>query len=706
MQDSPLLKAALEYTARGWPVFPCRARAKVPLTPTGFKAATTNSNTVKAWWQRWPDANIGMPTGIAFVVVDIDEHHGGGQSFDDLESKHGKVPDTVMSMTGGGGIHHLFKVPAYKYPNSAGALGPGIDTRGHGGYIIVPPSIHESGKTYEWELSSTPESTELADLPGWLQPNKSPTLDKGKGNLNFEASPLSQLKATGDPVEKGRRNTSCASLVGQYLTQGISIVEIMELCNVWNKANPNPLPSSEIERTVASVARTHVNNHPAAQIRLYREEPVTEAPIGVRIPQSFSMAISESSLNPPGFVGDLMRWIIDTAIFPQPELALANSLSFFGAVIGRKVRTPTDLRSNLYCLGVGESGCGKDHSRKAIKHLCTASGISDKILGGEDFSSDSAIISAVSSKPTVLFQLDEIGHLIENIKLKYAPSHIRNIMVLLTKLYSSASTRYLGKEYADQKINPRKDIIQPNVCIYGTTVPSKLYSAITPDEVRDGFLGRLLVFHSMNPDPDPCKRMIADVPDSLVASIQGWWSRKDLPVADGNVAMHLENNPILVPFEEDAEKVFDDFGRYSRVEKKKCRDGSGLDALWSRSLEHAQKIALIIASGCQFQTPIVSKDIAEYSVELVAKLTANLVHDAREHVSDTVFGRDALKVLSMIRKTGKTGLIHSEIVRHTQGMKPRDRADVLDSLISGEVVTKVNFKPKGPGRPGIRYYAI
>ena len=100
-------------------------------------------------------------------MLDIDPQHGGEETLDGLEAKHGKLPHTPMALTGGGGQHHLFVCPP-GFGNTVARFGPGTDTRGERGYIVAPPSKHISGGTYEWELSSDPANVALAPMPKWL----------------------------------------------------------------------------------------------------------------------------------------------------------------------------------------------------------------------------------------------------------------------------------------------------------------------------------------------------------------------------------------------------------------------------------------------------------------------------------------------------------------------------------------------------------
>lgn len=154
-----LLDAALAYAARGIPVFPCNEQ-KRPLTPRGFKDATTDPKQIRAWWSRWPRAGIGMPTGLksGFWVVDVDMPEGPG-TLAALEAEHGPLPKTLSARTGGGGRHIFFKWdPAAPIRNNAKTkLGPGLDIRGDGGYVILAPSPHESGNAYRWE-KETPDA--------------------------------------------------------------------------------------------------------------------------------------------------------------------------------------------------------------------------------------------------------------------------------------------------------------------------------------------------------------------------------------------------------------------------------------------------------------------------------------------------------------------------------------------------------------------
>jgi putative DNA primase/helicase len=158
-----LLDEALAYVQVGIPVFPCKRADKSPLVKGGFKAATTDEEQIREWWRKWPNAMIGMPTGApsGIDVLDID--------FEEAEYVNGyhflpgwRELTPVKVRTPRDGSHLWFKSEG-KVRCSTSVIAPGLDTRGDGGYIIVPPSVNEDGKPYRW--LSLPDDFDFADLP-------------------------------------------------------------------------------------------------------------------------------------------------------------------------------------------------------------------------------------------------------------------------------------------------------------------------------------------------------------------------------------------------------------------------------------------------------------------------------------------------------------------------------------------------------------
>jgi hypothetical protein len=162
--------AALQYLRFGWSVIPMRQRGKRPaISWLTFQTTLADEEEVRGWFRRWPEANLGVVTGAisGLVVLDVDPRHGGDQSLRALEREHGALPKTLEAISGGGGRHVYFAHPGGDVRNRVG-IAPGIDLRGDAGCIVVPPSIHPSGRRYRWKAGRGPGQLIMASIPRWL----------------------------------------------------------------------------------------------------------------------------------------------------------------------------------------------------------------------------------------------------------------------------------------------------------------------------------------------------------------------------------------------------------------------------------------------------------------------------------------------------------------------------------------------------------
>ena len=169
-----LARAAFRLALRGCPVFPLAPGGKIPLIPReqgghGCHDGTTNPDVVRTWWTKHPRANIAAATGArsSFWVLDVDAQHGGIESLAALEAEHGPLLVTVESATPSGGRHLYFRWQANKpeIRNSTSRLAPGIDVRGEGGSVVMPPSVLADGRGYQWVRNG---ACGFADAPEWL----------------------------------------------------------------------------------------------------------------------------------------------------------------------------------------------------------------------------------------------------------------------------------------------------------------------------------------------------------------------------------------------------------------------------------------------------------------------------------------------------------------------------------------------------------
>ena len=277
------LKAAIEYATKyHWAVFPVRPKTKRPYTPHGCKDAKKDVGAIKAWWKRWPDASVGIATGSAsnLVVIDLDldEEKGvdGIQSFLEWQNVNGELPETLRAITGRGGNHLYYSYEGEDIKNRAGML-DGVDVRGEGGYVIAPPSVHQNGTEYEWEIG--PDERDIAPLD-----------DKVLSFLGTEDSDDSEAFQLPEKIPSGKRNDTLYRMACSLQAQGLSDAAIRTAVEDANRERcDDPLPPKEINILIESalkyqkgelkIIKTDLEWHePKLAMQLDRDGNPTEKP--------------------------------------------------------------------------------------------------------------------------------------------------------------------------------------------------------------------------------------------------------------------------------------------------------------------------------------------------------------------------------------------------------------------------------------------
>ncbi len=258
MSDTPLrlLDEALRLAVLGYRVLPLAKLSKWPLAGSrGVHDATSDPDTIRAWWAAHPESNIGLACGSDLLALDVDPGAitaYGAQHVADLELDWIGRP---RSRTPRGGYHLFMREPeGVSIRNSAGLLGAGLDLKTDGGYIVAPPSqVVDPAKgidgPYEWvePLDCSPDA--LPPCPNWL-------VDRLR---EIERDPTSsgQIDVTdGEAIPEGRRNDALASIAGHLRGIGLDAPAIAAALQQVNaeRCRP-PLEAREVERIAASIGR-------------------------------------------------------------------------------------------------------------------------------------------------------------------------------------------------------------------------------------------------------------------------------------------------------------------------------------------------------------------------------------------------------------------------------------------------------------------
>jgi Bifunctional DNA primase/polymerase, N-terminal len=278
-----LLDAALGYAARGIPVYPvhwpcrisggtnltcscrraatCDRPAKHPLVRHGLHDATTHTGQLERWWSRWPQANVGLATGICFDALDIDGP-AGLAALGELQQAAGLRLRGPLVATGGGGWHHWFT------PTGLGNRPPHglthVDWRGKGGCVLAPPSRHISGRPYRWlrglDRMPLPEvpavlrelldpDRRLANPAGPVDPTRPPAPDHPYGRRVLAAELAALGRAT--PGQRNHTLNRCAFKVYRYVAGGL--LDDQDVTAAFTQAAlAIGLQAAEVARTLAS----------------------------------------------------------------------------------------------------------------------------------------------------------------------------------------------------------------------------------------------------------------------------------------------------------------------------------------------------------------------------------------------------------------------------------------------------------------------
>jgi hypothetical protein len=741
-----MINEAVKYARLGLRVFPIEPGCKAPpLTRHGCTDGTTDVQTIIKWWTKTPNANIGLSCGNGIYVVDVDvDQEKGINGWESLKA-FPELPKTARQDTPRGGAHFIFKSDVA--PRNQNGFRTGIDIRSDGYYIVLSPSKStEFKKSYKWADGLRIENTALAEYPDFLRPAEqtyvAPTpvqqVARQASNQTSVIERAREYLSKCEPSVSGQAGGNALLWAARALVVGFELSEATALSLLWSDFNPrctpvynqaNPTHAKEYEHKVREAVRTPGVKPRGWLLTEYTgDRPITpdeaakleesarclfESIDTEKCEKSLSTVVEheesadqdheedpgdedwpEHILHPGGLVGDIAEWINQTSFCYQPKFALGAALVVAGVVMGRKIEDITASRTNLYGVGVGHSSSGKDHPADCIERLLDAAGAMH-YLGGSRVTSDTAIELALAKSQSLLFVWDEVGHFFGSIKgaKNGSGQHLLTITPILMQLYSSAAKKFRGKQRA---IGDPITVDQPNVSIWGMSSPDVLFNGLSSAELKDGFLGRVLLFISRD-RPMPVQPERTPIPKSIVDAINKWVTRKMPPASsDRSEYEMLRHTPIRVYETAGASRIYKEEGRkFIKMCHKLDEAGDPTNHLYSKAIQNARRIALIMSASDNFDHP----EIQEEHVKWACELTTLLIRDARnaikKSISDSPLEADKLRMRAVLEKKKEAGMSRSEFTRQTQFLRKKDRNEHLIDLIEAGLVDQY-IDPKRP----------
>ncbi len=686
--SSHLLNAALSYAEIGYKVFPVKPNAKTPLTEHGVLDASLDEEQIRAWWAKFPTANIGLSAEGLFVI-----------DVDGAENPWPIDPNLAASLLGGpivltprGGRHYyLAKPPGMKLQNTASVIAPGVDTRTDGGYLVAPPS-QINGKSYRWieDIIPHPSTKGMTDV--WK------FFDVSKVMPNPSKIPVAPYKILREKVPEGERHIFLVSLAGYLNRANLSAEAIFQSLWAENIARCDPPEERiEIEKIITSVVKSYHPNSVTTAIAEGEGERLKIRSEEKRVAEISSKEekrraddpgpIPDHLLRIPGYVSEVMDYSLSTAPYPNKVLAFCGALSLQSLLAARKVRDEADNRTNLYLLGLANSATGKDWPRK-VNHKIVE-GTDFETLIGDSFGSAEGIEDTMEHCRKFLFQHDELDALIHNIGNEKEPRYV-NIMRTLLQLYTTSNSRFCRRKLAGEK--EPVFINQPCLSLFGTAIPKYFYNALTEKLLSNGFFGRLIILESKSREKGQEATVLN--PPARLRKIAAWWD--DLRTVEGDME-ELNPEPLLVGNGEGVVEKLREIRETTEDEYKTCENRGDIAGmtLWGRVGEHTRKLALIYAVSENHLHPHVTVRGVEWAWEFVSHVTRRMLFMGREmgNVSGA-FEKDCQKIIIALRESPKYTMERTPLYRKLK--KPKSYFnELLDTLVETEEIEALEVNTKG-----------
>lgn len=732
--NNELMNAALTYASNGWAVFPCAPNTKVPLMGThGIKDATTDVALIRAWWSREPNANVaiacGKTSGIYVVDIDVDV----GRNINGYDSvNEGELTPTAYVNTPRGGLHMYYRCES-EPPRSKNNFRRGIDIRGDGYYVLAPPSKHPNGGVYQWgaygQFAEYPDVFKPQEaspvVAPWreavpVQPQRQDAASVNRPSIDSEAQVIERARAylaLVEPAVQGMGGHNSLLKAAAKLVTGFGLSDSVALSLLWQDYNPrcvppwdasNPRDVKDFERKVSEarkaprIAENSLRDScdeetsmldtlgtelafRIAKSKTIEDESIKKDRIDEK-PIKKDSNFPDEILHPPGLVGQLVDWIDSTAGCPQRGLAVACALSACGALFGRKVKDEYNSRTNLFVLGVGASSSGKDHAPDCVQRLFTEAGGTDYLMGS--ITSDTAIERGLVEHPVKLMIIDEFGDFAGSInKAGENTGYLKTIKPTMMQLYSSAHKIFIGKQKAQGE--PVR-VEQPCLSLYGMTAPDKFYNSLTRDELRDGWLARMLVFITKTRPRYQAKKSTV-IPAAIVEQFRAWIDRVITAPPEkgkGDIDQALAVNQLVIPTSPAAEALFDEYSRecYDLMIEAGNR-GDDTEFLYGKATQNARRIALIVAAGENFEGAVIDEDEARYGIA-VARYNVEAFKEAIEgNLAESIFQKDKQRLTQIVVSAGSDGISRSALTRKSQWIRDKHIRDrYMQDLVEARIV--------------------
>ncbi len=344
-------------------------------------------------------------------------------------------------------------------------------------------------------------------------------------------------------------------------------------------------------------------------------------------------ADSELTL-PPGLIGELAKYIHDSALYPMKEAALLAAFGLTAGIAGRCFNYKgTGL--NLYMLLVAISGRGKEDMSRGISRLVAAVRPSVPLitdsLGPARLVSGQALFRKVSERPCFVWIQDEFGITLKNLNDPRAPEHLRVLRQVMLDLYGKSGRwdELLGSSYADSG-KDMPSIQSPCLTILGASTPKHVFESLSYGDIEDGLLPRCLILEcdDLRPDLNP---NAGERPDRRIVERLAALAELALKARSTNHVEDVQATPDAAALLQRLSARLDADFRETNAPAER--------ALWNRAFLNIIRVASLIAVGCNPYKPTIEAEHAQWAIDFVYRCVHGLAKKFRAGLVGTGEGR-------------------------------------------------------------------
>lgn len=581
-----------------------------------------------------------------FVIVDVDPRNGGT-----LESvQHWYDKSNFVVKTGGGGWHIYFKSPGGAFLQHLDAY-QGIDFKTTG-YVVGSGSMHQSGSFYEDEKGSPHDVSEAPhDLLDVLKKPDRYRASTADGLVDVSIDDVRAMLSFISPDCEYDQWIKCGMAINQVLN-GTGI----DVWDEWSSKGEKYSGFDAVQRHWHSFGKSA---NPVglgtlihyAELGGYQQAVTFETDF--ELDEKDDAPPSVDLLRPPGFVGDLAKWISGQCFFPREHLAVAAALNVVSSIAGMRYQDQTGITANIFALCVAGSGTGKEAIQQAYAECLRAAGMSAALHG--HIKSEQEIIRNFVRNQAAFYCIDEFGMFLKTLVSsgsKGGAAYLEGVVKILLSAFTKANG-YLqvsgdlketmktdikaelgacykkidANEDREGKFAKRAEMLQtllrdidngikhPFVNLLGFTTPVTFNGLVSFDMATNGFIGRSIIFNEHETNPKPNKhRSARGLPMNLSMQLSAMRGAGDSD--DSGRVEHL-GDVTTISDTQDAKKLLQDAADYFWQAAEDAKD-YGLEAIHRRGYELTAKISLILAipegvrtiSHVQWAYELVKRDCA------------------------------------------------------------------------------------------------